>query len=78
MFWLQSTQNVLIISGMKLRDYIQEHGDGRCAELFGVEVRTIESWRRGEREPRTTKAVEIAKKTDGAVSFVECYAEAAA
>lgn len=48
---------------MKLIDYIKETGDAKCAKLFGVKVRTVRSWRLGERFPRPAQAQVIVKKS---------------
>lgn len=58
---------------MTLNDYIDHVGDSAAAKRFGVEVRTIASWRRGERQPRPETAWLIEERTGGAVSFAECY-----
>ncbi len=59
---------------MKLSEYIANQGDERCGELFGVKVRTIGSWRRGERTPRPAQARKIVEATSGVVTMSEIYA----
>ena len=58
---------------MTLSDYIKEHGDQRCAELFKVKERTVASWRRGENFPRAVKAREIVAVTGGSVTMAGIY-----
>lgn len=66
-------QNLCKIVDMTLPDYIRNHGDARCAELFGVKERTVASWRRGENFPRATKAMEIVSVTNGEVTMEGIY-----
>lgn len=62
---------------MLLTDFIELVGDEAAAELFDAKVRTVASWRRGERVPRPAQAIYIAEKTKGLrksrVTFRECY-----
>lgn len=58
---------------MKLKAYIEWKGDEFCAELFGVKLRTIGSWRRGERIPRPHLANEIVRLTKGKVQLEDIY-----
>jgi len=58
---------------MRLPDYIRQHGDERCAELFKVKERTVASWRRGENFPRASKAIEIVAATNGEVNMEGIY-----
>lgn len=62
---------------MTLKDFIKKLGCDKSATLLGVEKRTINSWIWGERRPRHKKALEIVGKTDGLVSYSECYGQAA-
>ena len=64
---------MLILVSVNLDTYIKQLGDVEAASLFCVKLRTIESWRRGERFPRREKALSIQDLTLGAVSFAECY-----
>ena len=48
---------------MTLKKYIEKHGDKACADLFNVKIRTIQSWRLGDRFPYREKALEIVLKT---------------
>lgn len=41
---------------MTLVEFIEETGDEACSQLWGVELRTVQSWRRRERTPRRRKA----------------------
>lgn len=41
---------------MNLAEFIEQVGDPAAARLFGVEERTVASWRRGERTPRKETA----------------------
>lgn len=61
---------------MTLVEFIQKKGDAACAELFGVKLRTIGSWRRLERMPRPAQARRIVEVTGGAVSMAGIYAAA--
>lgn len=56
-----------------LPDFIAETGDDACVELFGVPLRTIQSWRRRERLPRPEQAREIVRLTSGRVTFDGIY-----
>lgn len=58
---------------MTLPDFIAEVGDQKAAELFRAPVRTVQSWRRGERRPRPDMARVIVSKTGGVVSFAGIY-----
>lgn len=58
---------------MKLKAYIEWKGEPYCAELFGVKIRTIASWRRGERRPRPDQANEIVRLTRGTVQLEDIY-----
>ena len=58
---------------MTLIEFIQKHGDAKCASLFKVKERTIASWRRGENFPRAKKAREIVERTGGKVGMDGIY-----
>lgn len=58
---------------MKLSEYIKKHGDSACAKRFGVKLRTVASWRRAERVPKSSQAVKIAKLTLGEVSLADIF-----
>jgi DNA-binding transcriptional regulator YdaS (Cro superfamily) len=58
---------------MKLVKYIEEQGDHVAARRFRVKVRTVRSWRYGDRAPRPAKAVEIERVTRRQVTVAECY-----
>ena len=56
-----------------LPEYITEHGDEKCAALFGVKARTVASWRRCENFPRARKASEIVSLTNNEVTIAGIY-----
>lgn len=58
---------------MRLTDYISQHGDDHCAILFNVKPRTVASWRRRERHPRTQQAHYIVHITKGVVQWHDIY-----
>lgn len=58
---------------MTLIEYIKSVGDSTAADFFGVEERTVASWRRGERCPRTDTAKKIVKSLNGLLSLDDCY-----
>lgn len=58
---------------MTLTDLLIELGDSAAAELFGVKVRTIQSWRRGERYPRPEQAWVIVARSEGRVDYAGIY-----
>lgn len=58
---------------MKLSSYIEKHGDHECSIMFNVKVRTVASWRRGERFPRVDQARLIVDVTGGDVSFSDIF-----
>lgn len=51
--------------------YLTDLGDLRASEVLGRKVRTIQSWRRGERRPRPTDAADIVAR--GVVSMDDIY-----
>lgn len=56
-----------------LASFIAEVGDEKAADLFGVKLRTVESWRRGERTPRPKQAQQIIAAADGRLDFQSIY-----
>ena len=46
---------------MKLSAYIALLGDEKAAQLWSVKVRTVQSWRLGERTPRRDQAALIVR-----------------
>lgn len=48
---------------VNLVEYIEREGDEAAAALFGVSVRTVASWRLGERTPRRKTAQIIVKRS---------------
>jgi uncharacterized protein YjcR len=62
-----------------LQQFIEELGDDKAAEVLGVKVRTVASWRRGERWPRSRAISALIERSGGrlsAYSFV-CQGQAA-
>ena len=62
-----------------LPQFIYEVGDEPAADLFGVKVRTVAGWRRGERRPRPQRARKIiaatARHPSGPVGWDGIYRE---
>ncbi|KEI71235.1 hypothetical protein [Endozoicomonas elysicola] len=58
---------------MELSVYIQKHSDQQVAELLQVPVRTVASWRRLERAPKTLQALNIIQKSAGIVTWEGIY-----
>lgn len=58
---------------MNLSTYIEKNGDAFCADLFGVPLRTVASWRRRERVPRPKKAAEIIDAAKGDIDIHGIY-----
>lgn len=56
-----------------LPEFIERIGDNAAAELFGVKVRTIESWRRRERFPRVEQARVIVTRTRNEVDYAGIF-----
>lgn len=59
---------------MRLSDYIEKYGDEHCSEIFGAKLRTVRSWKYGDRCPGPAMAAKIERTTRGDVTFSECYA----
>jgi hypothetical protein len=59
-------------------EFIRLHGDEACAVRWGVQTRTVASWRRHERMPRPAQARRIVSETAGMVSMQDIYGVAAA
>ena len=49
-----------------LKSFIERVGDPKAAKLIGVKERTVASWRRGERTPRTKHIKKIQKAAKAA------------
>ena len=66
---------------MELKEFIAAIGDDQAAQLFGVSIRTTQSWRLGDRLPRPTQANTIVTKTathpKGPVTFAGIYGRVA-
>ncbi len=58
---------------MTLQKFIEKYGEEYCAYIFKAKVRTVASWRRGERFPRRLKAMEIVISTKGVVQMSGIY-----
>lgn len=58
---------------MDLPAFIKSVGDDHAAKLFGVKLRTVASWKYGEKTPRPQKALEIERLTKGRVRFTDIY-----
>lgn len=65
-----------------LSGFIAEIGDEAAAALFDVKLRTVASWRRGERFPRRDQALRIVDRSKshphGPVTFAGIYQREAA
>jgi DNA-binding transcriptional regulator YdaS (Cro superfamily) len=59
---------------MDLPSFIKSVGDEAAARLFGVKLRTVASWKYGERTPHGKRAAEIERLTKGKVRVTEIYA----
>ena len=58
---------------MNLPDYIRKVGETVAAQLFGVSIWTIRAWRQQAKFPRTSKASEIVRLTNGVVDLDGIY-----
>lgn len=58
---------------MELAVYIQKHSDRVVSQLLGVPERTVASWRRLERAPKTLQAQEIIDRSGGVVTWQGIY-----
>lgn len=58
---------------MTLSAFIRELGDQAAADLFGVKVRTVQSWRRLERYPRPEQSWVIVAKSEGRVDYAGIF-----
>lgn len=56
-----------------LSDWIEDLGDAAAAELFGVTLRRVQSWRRGERLPRPGKAKDLIELSNGRLDYSGIY-----
>lgn len=52
---------------LTLCQYIVEVGDQAAVKAFGVKLRTVQSWRRGERVPRPSQVPRIIAGSGGRV-----------
>lgn len=59
-----------------LPEFIAQVGDEAASELFGVKVRTVQSWRRRERLPRPDQANAMVQASSGQLSLESIYAPA--
>ena len=58
---------------MDLPTYIKTIGEQAAANLFGVSIWAVRSWRQRARYPRPEKAREIVEKTGGKVTYEAIY-----
>lgn len=58
---------------IQLPDLIEKMGDAEFAKRLGVPLRTVQSWRRCERQPRPAQAHEIVRMADGLISLDGIY-----
>lgn len=58
---------------MTLPEFIREIGDGPAAKLFGVKVRTVQSWRRREAYPYPRNAHQVVEACAGKVDYEGIY-----
>ena len=58
---------------ISLPEFIADVGDEASAELFGVKLRTIQSWRRRERIPRPDQAQAMVLVAGGRLSLESIY-----
>ena len=58
---------------MNLPEYIRTVGEDVAAAKFNASVWTIRSWRQQAKFPRTEKANEIVRLTDGVVTLAGIY-----
>lgn len=59
---------------MRLNEYLSSRGDDVVAGLVGVTVRTVASWRYGERIPRPHHARKLVETSDGCLTLADVYA----
>ena len=60
---------------MNLPSYIRQHGVPACEVLFGASKFAVTSWLYGARRPRPETAMEIERRTEGAVTMREIFAD---
>ena len=58
---------------MELCVYICKRTDKKVAELLGVPIRTVQSWRRLQRSPNPVQSLKIVEKTKGVVDWEGIY-----
>ena len=58
---------------MSLSAYIEKIGDAKAAKLFGVKIRTVASWRRGERIPQPKRAAIIVRASRGVITLEDIF-----
>ena len=58
---------------MNLAEYIKDQGDQQVADNLEVSVRTVASWRRGERFPSSLAIRQLVKGSGGRLTYAEVY-----
>ena len=59
---------------LSLVDFINALGDEKAATMFGVKPRTIQSWRRAERMPRTRDIPLLIERSGGRLTHASFFA----
>jgi len=57
----------------RFRQYIHDHGDARCAAIWGVKERTVADWRRGQHLPHTRTALRLVEISGSAFTVADIY-----
>jgi len=60
---------------LRLKQFIEENDAQLLADLLGVHIRTVDSWRKGIRRPAPEMAAAIEKATLGKVTLREALFE---
>jgi hypothetical protein len=58
---------------MNLQTFLEELGDEQAALLFGEKIRTVASWRRGERCPARKKIPGLVQKSRGRLTYDDLF-----
>lgn len=59
---------------MTFQEYLADLGDARVATIYGVSVRTAESWRLGRRVPKPEMARQLVSHAHGLLTWDDIYA----